>query len=115
MLLTTVVTLTALTSIHAEVTLADVDAYNAAATAHDARVARYENTASSFNSERESFNSAVAYYNSLAEDQRTQFQYDRIARWHRDLSQRLSQLNAELDAINRRADYLEEWYNRLVN
>ncbi|MEO1980888.1 MAG: hypothetical protein ABGZ23_24055 [Fuerstiella sp.] len=75
--------------------------------------ARYETAVSGHNSESDSYNSAVEYYNSLPDDQRTQFQYDRLERWYNTLENRLGQLNAECDAINYRAAELEAWYNRL--
>ena len=113
MFLATVAMLATVPSVHADVTQADIDAYNAAVDVHNDRVARYESAVDSFNNEVASFHSAVSHYNSLPESQRTQFQYDRLERWYNTLSSRLSQLNAEYDSISRRAAELEDWYNRL--
>ncbi len=113
MFLATVAALATFPTAQADVTQADIDAYNAAVDVHNARVARYETAVSGHNSEADSYNSAVEYYNSLPDNQRTQFQYDRLERWCNDLENRLGQLNAEYDAINYRAAELEEWYNRL--
>jgi beta-N-acetylglucosaminidase len=98
---------------NAEVTQADIDAYNAAADAFNQRVERYERAATEFNAERDSFHHAVDQYNSLPPDQRTQFQYDRLQRWFNYLQQRLGQLNAERAYLIRRGAELEAWSSRL--
>ena len=99
--------------VNGQVTQADVDAYNAAVEVFNQRVDRYEGAAAEFNNERAAFQHAVDYYNSLPEDQRTQFQYDRIERWFNDLQLRLGQLNAEWDYIQRRGAELKAWSSRL--
>jgi len=99
--------------VHAQTTQADIDAYNAAVEAYNQRVQRYERAAAKFNNERDAFNHAVDHYNSLSDDQRTQFQHDRLERWFNYLQQRLGQLNAEWDYLTRRSAELDAWFNRL--
>ncbi|MEQ8788298.1 MAG: hypothetical protein RIC55_18460 [Pirellulaceae bacterium] len=107
------ITLTTFGAVHAEGTQADFDAYNTAVDVYNARVARYEHAAAAFNDERNSYHHAVNYYNSLSEDQRTQFQYDRLERWYATLERRLGELNAEWDYLQRRGAELDAWYARL--